>query len=115
MTGYRRSQMHEPRSRVDWHAMNVSINDLAATGAAPRWFLASLLLPEGSQPELAERIFTQIGEACERFQICVVGGHTEITAGLGRPIVVGCLLGEVAREKLVITGGAQAGGGVLLG
>ena len=31
----------------------------------------------------------------------MVGGHTEITHGIDRPIVVGCMLGEVAPERLV--------------
>ena len=38
----------------------------------------------------------------------LVGGHTEITYGLDRPILVGALLGEVAPERLVTTGGGSA-------
>jgi len=43
-----------------------------------------------------------------------VGGHTEVTAGPPRPIVVGAMLGEVARERLVTTAGARAGDVLLL-
>jgi hydrogenase maturation factor len=37
--------------------------------------------------------------------IALCGGHTEITYGLDRPIVVGQMLGEVEREALVTTDG----------
>jgi hydrogenase expression/formation protein HypE len=41
--------------------------------------------------------------------VALVGGHTEITPGLERPIVVGTMLGEVDRARLVTTGGARPG------
>jgi hydrogenase expression/formation protein HypE len=44
----------------------------------------------------------------------LVGGHTEITHGLDRPIVVGCMLGEVIPERLVRPDGARQGDTLLL-
>jgi hydrogenase maturation factor len=58
--------------------------------------------------------FSQIASACEEIGICVVGGHTEVTHGLDRPIVVGCMLGEVRRDKLVTTSGAKIGDAVVI-
>jgi hydrogenase expression/formation protein HypE len=43
-----------------------------------------------------------------------VGGHTEITYGIDRPIVAGTMLGEVAKDKLVTTSGAQVGDAVVM-
>ncbi|MDH7568885.1 MAG: AIR synthase family protein [Armatimonadota bacterium] len=99
---------------VGWYAVNVNANDIATMGAAPRWFLATLLLPEGSPESLAEALFTQIRAACSELGISLVGGHTEITLDLPRPIVVGCLLGEVARDRLLTSGGARPGDVLLL-
>ncbi|MFQ6132316.1 MAG: AIR synthase related protein, partial [Armatimonadota bacterium] len=31
---------------IGWYAVHVNANDIATSGAAPRWFLATLLLPE---------------------------------------------------------------------
>jgi hydrogenase maturation factor len=74
-----------------------------------------LLLPEGgTDSALVERIFDQIGQACAALDITLAGGHTEITYGLDRPIVVGHMLGEVARDRLVTSGGAQVGDVLLL-
>ncbi len=100
---------------IGWYAVQVCANDIATTGAAPLWFLATLLLPdEHATADLARVIFTQIGAACRDLGVAVVGGHTEVTYGLDRPIVVGCMLGEVAPERLVRTGGAQPGDAILL-
>ena len=100
---------------IGWYAVNINANDVATTGAIPRWFLATLLLPEGSTDRaMVERIFSQLSEACRQLGISFCGGHTEITYGLDRPIVVGLMLGEVERDRLVTTAGAQMGDDIIL-
>ncbi len=99
---------------IGWYAVHVNANDVACMGARPRWFLATVLLPEGAVPELVETIFQQIISACQELDITLVGGHTEVTYQLQRPIVVGQMLGEVARERVVRTGGARPGDAVVL-
>lgn len=100
---------------IGWYAVQVNANDIATTGAAPRWFMATLLLPGSLADEaMAERIFDQIHSACTAIGASVVGGHTEITYGLDRPIVVGAILGEVERDQLVTPSGARPGDAVLL-
>ncbi len=100
---------------VGYYAVQVNANDVACCGAAPRWFLATVLLPErGATAESAEAIFRQIAEACRSLGVCLCGGHTEITHGLDRPVVVGQMLGEVAADAYVTTGGAQVGDALVL-
>ena len=96
------------------YAVHVNANDVACLGARPAWFLATILLPESATPQLAESIFGQIASTCEALGIELVGGHTEITHRLQRPIVSGALLGEVERERLVRPGGARPGDCVIL-
>ncbi len=100
---------------IGWYAVQVNANDIATTGATPRFFMASVLLPGGlADAAMAERIFGQIAEACAALDVSLVGGHTEITYGLDRPIVVGCMLGEVAKDRFIHTGGARPGDVALL-
>jgi len=96
------------------YAVNVNANDIACTGATPSWFLATILLPEDSTPELAESIFHQLQETCTELDIEIIGGHTEITIGLDRPIVAGAMLGEVERDRLVRPDGAGTGDALIL-
>ncbi|HET7341357.1 MAG TPA: AIR synthase family protein [Methylomirabilota bacterium] len=100
---------------LGWYALHVNANDIAVRGATPRWFLATLLLPEGATDDEGVRaLFAQLGEACEALEVALVGGHTEITATVQRPIVAGTMLGEVARDRLVTTAGARVGDAVVL-
>lgn len=100
---------------IGWYAVNVNANDVACCGATPRWFLATLLLPElGTTPQLVESIFAQLSDACRELGVTLCGGHTEITYALDRPIVVGQMLGEVAPENCITAGGAQIGDAVIL-
>ncbi len=100
---------------IGWYAVQVNVNDLATMGATPRWFLATVLLPAGQADiAMAGRIFDQIMAACAALEIALVGGHTEITHGLTRPIVMGTLLGEVEKSRLVSTAGAVPGDVILL-
>ena len=100
---------------IGYYAVNVNANDIASMGGTPRWFLATLLLPEkGTTVDLVRDIFAQIREACRALQVTLVGGHTEITLGLDRPLVCGQMLGETTRQELVTSAGAQVGDAVLL-
>jgi hydrogenase expression/formation protein HypE len=100
---------------IGWYLVQVNANDIAAAGATPRWMLVTALLPEqATTPELVEAISRQVFHACAELGIAVIGGHTEITCGLDRPILAGTLIGEAAPQKLVTPQGAQPGDRVLL-
>ena len=100
---------------IGWYAVQVNANDIAAMGARPRFFLATILLPESrATPALVEEIFRSIHTATEELGVLFCGGHTEITLGLGRPIVVGQMLGEVEPENLVRSSGLEPGDALLL-
>ena len=101
-------------ARIGWYAVNVNANDIACMGADPAWFLATVLLPEGSRESLATDVFSQIEQACEELGVTLVGGHTEVTIGIDRPIVAGCMLGEVDRATLIVPESAAEGDLVLL-
>jgi hydrogenase expression/formation protein HypE len=100
---------------IGWYVVNVNANDVACLGAQPRWMIVTLLLPEATTDRaLVERIFEQLHSASHAIGVTVVGGHTEITYGLERPIVVGAMFGEVAPERLVRSDGARPGDALIL-
>jgi hydrogenase maturation factor len=102
-------------AEIGWYAVQVNANDIASMGGIPRWFLAVLLLPESrTNPELVETIFEQISRACKELGIILCGGHTEITLGLERPIVVGQMLGEAEPGPLPVPERILPGDEILL-
>ena len=100
---------------IGWYLVQVNSNDIAAMGATPRWLLVTMLLPENqTSPELVAEISEQLYAACRAMGISVIGGHTEITHGLERPILAGTLIGEVTHEKLITPRGMRPGDHILL-
>ncbi len=97
------------------YALLINANDLAATGATPKWFLGTVLLPSRSATSSSvERLFTQLRTTCRRLGVTLCGGHSEVTDAVTRPVVVGCLLGECAPDNIVTAAGARVGDAVLL-
>jgi hydrogenase maturation factor len=100
---------------IGTYALTINANDLAVMGATPRWFLATWLLPAGTTTAVRiARLLAQLARACREMKVSVIGGHTEITEAVTRPVVVGCLLGECPKRRLVTAAGARVGDAVLL-
>ncbi len=100
---------------IGWYVMHINANDVACLGARPRWFIVTLLLPEGkTDGALVTEIFEQLRFAGEELGVSVVGGHTEITHAIDRPIAVGAMFGEVDPEALIRSDGARPDDAILL-
>ncbi len=79
------------------------------------FFRVGQWLPEhGTTAESIQHIAREIDAACREIGVAIIGGHTEITHGLHRPILAGTLVGEVERRRLVTPRGARPGDSVLL-
>lgn len=94
---------------IGHYVVHINANDVATMGAAPRWFLVALLLPSAADEPLVEQIFADVARACRQVGATWCGGHTEITAGLDRPVAVGTMLGTVSRRHLRRTADARPG------
>lgn len=87
----------------------VNANDIVCLGGVPRWLLVVALLPERSTTEsLVEQLFADLRDACDATHISIIGGHTEITVGVDRPLLIGTMLGIPGPQGILKPGGAQA-------
>jgi hydrogenase expression/formation protein HypE len=100
--------------RIGRCAVSVNANDIAVLGATPRYFLATIVLPEGSAESDAESVFNDIEDACRAIDVTLIGGHTEITSTASQIIVSGCMLGEADESGLIRTSGARVGDALIL-
>jgi hydrogenase maturation factor len=96
-------------SDVGAHAVVINANDVAVMGVRPRWFLAAVLLPEGTSEAQVRALFESMREALERTGTALVGGHTEVTSAVVQPVVVGQMLGLAAGSSVLSSGGVQPG------
>ena len=99
---------------IGWYMVQINTNDIAVMGGTPRWLMTTLLLPDTTSESEVESIFKQVREACDALNVALIGGHTEITYDLPRPIAVGAMLGEVPKERAVLTSGARPGDSIVL-
>ena len=84
-------------------AVIVNANDVAVTGARPRWFLATVLVPSGSDGDLVSEIFASMKGALDRIGASLVGGHTETTDAVTVPVVIGQMLGVIEDGSHIAT------------
>jgi len=64
--------------------------------------------------DLVDSITSQIDTALRELEAMVIGGHSEYTPGLDRPIISMTALGLVEKDKLVLTSGARVGDYVVM-
>ncbi|MCG8570582.1 MAG: HAD-IA family hydrolase [Spirochaetes bacterium] len=83
------------------YSIIINSNDLATSGAQPRWFMVTLLFPPViTQLEIMNQ-FQELNQVANDFNISLCGGHSEITDAVTRPIISGTLLGEIKKEEMI--------------
>ncbi|MFP4613277.1 MAG: HAD-IA family hydrolase [Spirochaetaceae bacterium] len=90
-----------PTDRIGRYAVVINTNDVLCAGGRPRWFLVTAVFPPGTTGWRVREIFRDMRKAADELEIDVIGGHTEISDGVSRPLVSGALLGTTAREGLL--------------
>ena len=95
-------------------AVHVCCNDAAAAGAQPIGVMTTLLLPPGTLDEELERIADDVAQAAWQAGIDVLGGHTEFTDAVTRPLISATILAKAPQGRLVDAGHMQVGDGLYM-
>ncbi len=99
---------------LGWLAVNVCANDIATRGVRPLWILVVLLLPVNFTLTRVEEIMTQIDRAANHLGVALVGGHSEVTSAVERPVIITTALGEAMDKKFVMSSEAKIGDTLIL-
>jgi len=99
------------KERLGTLAVHVACNDVAACGADPRWLTNVVFLPD-DDPETLDLLTSQMDAEADELGVAIVGGHSEYTPALDRPMVSMTAMGLA--DEYVPTGGAEPGDRVLL-
>ncbi len=100
-------------NEVGRYAVAVNCNDLVAMGAEPRYLTTSILVPPGTDGAALEALFAELAAATAAAGVAWVGGHTEVTDAVARPVVVGAAVGVLAGTPWS-SAGAQVGDALVL-
>lgn len=90
------------------------INDIAASGAKPIGILITVLLPEYAKESELKKLMGEIEEACKSLDIQILGGHTEVTDGVTRPLLSLTGVGKSFAGQTIQTGRAKEGEDIVL-
>jgi hydrogenase expression/formation protein HypE len=93
-------------------AVYVPTNDVAVRGIEPMWLSVAIFLPPGAEEKVLDAVTSQIDLAARELGVAVVGGHTEVTTAVTRPLVVATAMG--VGRRYVTTSGARPGDYVLM-
>ncbi len=96
-------------------AVHIACNDIATSGAKPRWILALILVPDKNDETLLKQIMHDIGRTANAISVSVIGGHSGYSNNLSRPLVAVTALGTLPDGvKPILSRGAKAGDLVLV-
>ena len=90
-------------------AVITTANGLASSGAEPVGVMLTILLPEESEEALLKEIMRDAEATCEKFHMQILGGHTEVSAAVNRPVISVSGVGKVKKDAMIKTGGARPG------
>lgn len=96
-----------------WLSVHVASNDVAVRGVWPRWLLITILLKPSSSTRDLEEIIVQMKKAAESINATIIGGHTEVTPGIPRTIIVATAIGYT-KKRVIRTGDARPGDVVIV-
>jgi len=99
---------------IGTYAVIINANDIATSGARPRWMLTTLLFPPGTSALQIRRTMLEVRDACLPLGIGLCGGHTEITDAVTRPVITGMMAGLVPRSGLLDKRNLRPGDRILL-
>jgi len=99
---------------IGWLAVHVACNDIATSGAPPRWIQLLVLVPSENDLELLEKIMKDVERGAKEVGVSIIGGHTGYSSALSRPLVAVTALGTLNGRKPVLTSGAHVDDHVLI-
>ncbi len=88
-------------SNIGELVVDVNANDIFASNGEPVAIILTILLPESSTKEELFEIMKDVTAKCKKMNIDIVGGHTEVTDAVIRPVISATILGKSKNKKLL--------------
>lgn len=76
-----------PVTELSSYAIPMVLNNIAVVGAHPVGVMLSILLPEETEETELRQIMEQAEEVCHAWNVEIMGGHTEITSVVAKPVM----------------------------
>lgn len=97
--------MYVPLRHLGYKSVMVNLSDVFAMNAVPKQITVSIAISNRFTIEAIEELYAGIYEACDKFDVDVVGGDT--TSSMTGLVISITALGEVEADKVVKRNGAK--------
>ncbi len=121
------SPLEFPGGDIGKLAVHGTVNDVSVSGAVPKWLSLALIIEEGLEISLLQRILDSIKEAADEIGVQVVTGDTKVvargqcdklfvnTAGIGRKIEnINTGIHRIQQGDVIITSGTLGDHGMAI-
>ena len=95
-------------------ALNINVNDIVASGAVPIGVVLTILLPETTTLIDFENLMEQVNFYAKKLNLQVLGGHTEVTSAVNRPIISTTIIGKTINKRFISTSNAKVGQKIIM-
>lgn len=86
-------------SEIGRLSVHISCNDIASNGIEPLGIMLAVMLPVGTTEGEIEEMMRQAGEASKELGVEIIGGHTEITSAVSKPVIVSTAIGRGRKSQ----------------
>lgn len=94
--------------------LHICCNDIAASGATPIGILITILMPEDCTQKQLEDILNSAANTADKLNVEIIGGHTEVTTAVNRPVVIGTAIGKISDGYITSSSNAKIGQDIVL-
>ncbi len=121
------SPLEFPGGDIGKLAVHGTVNDVSVSGAVPKWLSLALIIEEGLEISLLQRILDSVKEAADEIGVQIVTGDTKVvargqcdrlfinTAGIGRKIEnLNLGINRIQQGDMVITSGTLGDHGMAI-
>ncbi len=95
-------------------AIHISCNDIASNGVEPLGLMLVVMLPVGTTEEQVASIMQDAAAAAARCCVEIIGGHTEVTPVVSKPVIISTAIGRAAAGRSQSAQTAEAGDGIYM-
>ncbi|WP_105615530.1 AIR synthase family protein [Vallitalea okinawensis] len=95
-------------------AVYINANDIASSGGEPIGLMVTLLLPPETTESQIQQVMKELNEHCRANNMDIIGGHTEITDAVVKPVISVTAVGKVKKDHMVASSTAKVNDDVIM-
>jgi hydrogenase maturation factor len=95
-------------------AIHSAVADIRAAGGDIIGVMLTILLPEDSQESQLQNIMKEAENTARAYNLEIIGGHTEITSYVNRPVITVTGVGKIRRSRVTASAGVLPGDEIVM-